>query len=481
MNKIGKNLIYQSSYQVLKILMPLITVPVVSHSLGSSGVGQYAFANSIAQYFVLITALGLPLYGTREIARVGDNKSLLSKKFWVLEGFSILLTGIVLVCYLITGWIFNLGTIYFIQSLLVIAAGLDVSWFFMGIEDFKKITLVNFLLQIITFLLIITQINSSDDLINYTIILTLATVLNPLTLWYFLKKKIHFIKPAFSEMLFALKESMVLFIPQVAIILYTNLNKTMLGTLGNKTFVGVFSNALLVTTVFITLISSIDTVLMPHATRLFSQNKHNEGYVMIQRVLNFEAYFTIAITAGIIALSDKLIPWFFGSSFAGMNAVLPILSLLVIVIPGGMSISRQYLIPQNRIKEYNNSVYLGAVISVILNFMLIPILGAVGAAIVSVAVEALIWLIRLWDFWKNTHLGYSRWQFTVNALTGAIMIFVIKCLTTNMSATPKTTIIQAALGASVYLVLTTILKANPALPLLKQFWDDFSKKRNGHS
>lgn len=466
MNKIGKNLIYQSSYQVLKILMPLITVPVVSHSLGSTGVGQYAFANSIAQYFVLITALGLPLYGTREIAKVGDNKKLLSKKFWVLEGFSILLTGTVLFCYLITGLLLKLGTIYFIQALLVVAAGMDVSWFFMGIEDFKKITAVNFLLQIVTFLLIVTQINSRDDLIKYTIILTASAVLNPITLWYFLKRKIYFVKPAFSEMLFALKESMVLFIPQVAIILYTNLNKTMLGTLGNKTFVGVFSNALLVTTVFITLISSIDTVLMPHATRLFSQNKHSEGYVMIQRVLNFEAYFTIAIAAGIIALSDKLIPWFFGSSFAAMNVVLPILSLLVIVIPGGMSISRQYLIPQNRIKEYNNSVYMGAIISVILNFMLIPILGAVGAAIVSVAVETIIWLIRLWDFWIHTHLGYSRWQVFVNALTGVIMIFVIRCLTLNMPATPVTTLIQAALGFLVYVTLTTIFGANPVLAVL---------------
>ncbi|ORI93353.1 flippase [Leuconostoc mesenteroides] len=481
MNKIGKNLIYQSSYQVLKILMPLITVPLVSHSLGSSGVGQYAFSNSIAQYFVLVTALGLPLYGTREIAKIGDKKQLLSRKFWILEGFSILLTAVVLVFYFTVGLIFNLGIIYYVQALLVLGAGLDISWFFMGIEDFKRITIVNFLLQMISFLLIVTQIHSNGDLIKYAIILSTTSVLNPITLWYFLRKKISFVCPKFIEMWQALKSSAVLFIPQVAIILYTNLNKTMLGTLGNKTFVGVFSNALLVTTVFITLISSIDTVLMPHATRLFSQNKYNEGYVMIQRVLNFEAYFTIAMAAGITALSNKLIPWFFGPSFAGMNTVLPILSLLVIVIPGGMSISRQYLIPQNRIKEYNNSVYLGAVISVILNFMLIPILGAVGAAIVSVAVEALIWLIRLWDFWKNTHLGYSRWQFTVNALTGIIMIFVIKCLTTNMSATPTTTIIQAALGASVYLVLTTILKANPALPLLKQFWDDFSRKRNRHS
>lgn len=481
MNKIGKNLIYQSSYQVLKILMPLITVPIVSHSLGSAGVGQYTFANSIAQYFVLATSLGLPLYGTREIAKMSDDKISLSRKFWTLEGFSILLTGLILVCYFIVGSLFNLGAIYFIQSLLVVGAGLDISWFFMGIEDFKKITFVNFLLQIVSFLLIITQINSTQDLMKYTIILTMVSVVNPITLWYFLRTKICFIRPKFVEMWYALKKSAVFFIPQVAIILYTNLNKTMLGALGDKASVGVFSNALLITTVFITLISSIDTVLMPHSTRLFSHNKYDEGYAMIQRVLNFEAYFTIAIAAGIIAVSDKLIPWFFGSSFSDMKAVLPILSLLVIVIPGGMSISRQYLIPQDRIKEYNNSVYLGAIISVILNFVLIPVLGVIGASIVSVSVEAIIWLIRLWDFWKNTHLGYSGWQILINILTSIIMIFVIKWLTTNMSATPITTIIQAIVGVLIYIGLTTILKANPALDLLKQFWNDFFKKRNSQS
>lgn len=468
MNKIGKNLIYQSSYQVLKILMPLITVPVVSHSLGSAGVGQYAFANSIAQYFVLATALGLPLYGTREIAKVSDDKSLLSKKFWTLEGFSIILTGSVLLCYFIVGIIFNLGTIYFIQSLLVVGAGLDISWLFMGIEDFKKITLVNFLLQLVSFMLIVTQIHSTQDLIKYTIILTIVSVLSPITLWYFVRDKIYFTKPKFIEMWSALKSSAVLFIPQVAIILYTNLNKTMLGTLGNKNFVGVFSNALLVTTIFITLISSIDTVLMPHATRLFSQNQYDKGYSMIQRVLNFEAYFTIAISSGIIALSDKLIPWFFGSSFSDMNSVLPILSILVIVIPGGMSISRQYLIPRNCIKEYNTSVYFGAIISIILNFILIPPLGAVGAAIVSVSVESFIWLIRLWDFWKNTRLGYSRWQIVMNVFTGITMVAVIKLLTASMSPTPTTTIIQVLIGIMVYIILSTLLHANPMLPLLKQ-------------
>ncbi|MFT8469950.1 MAG: oligosaccharide flippase family protein [Oenococcus sp.] len=467
-SRVFQNLIYQSFYQLLKIMMPLITVPIVSHALGASGVGQYSFANSIAQYFVLVAALGLPLYGTREIAKARDSKKELSQEFWSLEGFSLILMSGIVILYLSTGLFFHLGLVYFVQVILVIGTGLDISWFFMGMEDFKKITLVNFVLQVFYFVAIVTQINSSNDLIKYTVFISSIALLNPLSLWLFVRGKIFFVTPKIANMFAAMKESFLLFIPQVAIVLYTNMNKTMLGVLSSKSYVGVFTNALLVSTTVITLISTIDTVLMPHATRLFVQKKDTQGYLMIQKVLNFEIFFTIAIAAGIYAITDKLIPWFFGNTFSSMEYVLPIVGLLVIVIPGGMTISRQYLIPQGRISEYNNSVYVGAVISVFLNFILIPILGAIGAALVSVIAEAIIWLIRLVDFWKRTHLSYSSRQVLLNLLSAVVMIVVIKITTSGLRATIVTTIIQVVIGGIVYLVLTTAMKANPMMAVLKK-------------
>lgn len=468
MNKVGKNLIYQSSYQVLKILMPLITVPIVSHALGASGIGTYAYSNSITQYFVLITSLGLPLYGTREIAKSEDNKIELSQKFWTLEGFSLILTGIVLVLYFIVGYTFKFGSIFYIQSLLVLAAGLDVSWFFMGREDFKRLSLFNLSIQFISFLLIVTQINSSRDLIKYAIILTLTAVIGSAVMWALLKGKLVFIKPQVIEMWEALKGSAVLFVPQVAIVMYTNLNKTILGTLRDSAEVGIFSNAVMVTSVFVTLISSIDTVLMPHATKLFNKKKHDEGYSMIQNVLNLEIFFTIAIAAGIIAISKKLIPWFFGSTFNGMWIVLAILSILVIVIPGGMTISRQFLIPLNRIKEYNKSVYFGAIVSIFLNLLFIPIMGVIGAAIVSVIAETMIWIIRVIDFWKKTGLTYSMRQILFNILSALIMVLIITISTDNLSASVSTTVIQTVIGIIVYMIMTVILKVNPLIDFLNK-------------
>ncbi|WP_308584402.1 oligosaccharide flippase family protein [uncultured Leuconostoc sp.] len=468
MSKIGTNLIYQSSYQVLRILMPIITIPIVSHALGADGIGQYAYANSIAQYFVLITALGLPLYGTREIAKTEREENNLSKTFWTLEGFSLLLTLIVLPTYLVIGFVFKLGTLFLIQSLLIVGTGLDISWFFMGMEDFKKVTIVNFLVQVVGFCLILFYIRSSDDLIIYTIILTIMNVMSSTSLWFFIKDKIHFVKPKFLEMWQSLKSCVVLFIPQVAIVLYTNLNKTMLGILDQPSSVGIFSNSLLVTTVFVTLISSVDTVLMPRATRLFHHEKYSEGYAMIKKVLDLEIYFTIAISAGIMAISKKLVPWFFGNSFEKMELVLPILGLLVIAIPGGMTLSRQYLIPQGRIREYNKSVYFGAVLSVCINLFLIPVFGIMGAVFVSVLVEVMIWVIRLLDFKKNTKFSYSWRQITLNFLSAIVMIFSIFFITQGMPANLVTTIVQVLIGIFIYAVLTSLLRVNPVFSILKE-------------
>ncbi|WP_260169817.1 oligosaccharide flippase family protein [Leuconostoc citreum] len=460
-SRVGKNLIYQSLYQALKIMMPLITVPIVSHSLGASGVGHYAFTASIAQYFVMLTALGLPIYGTREIAKVANNIRLLSENFWNFEFFSIILTFIMIFVYLIIGIVFDLGKIYFIQSLLVIGAGLDISWLFMGIEDFKKITVTNFLLQLVSLILIVTQIHMPSDLTKYTIILTATTLFNQAALWLFLKNKVIFVWPKYTKMVAAFYGSFLLFIPEVAIVLYTNVNKTMLGIIGNKSFVGVFSNAILVTTVIITLISSIDTVLMPHATRLFMNNQYIKGYTMVKNVLDMESYITIAIASGIIAISDKFAPWFFGNSFGNIPIVLSILSVLVIVIPGGMTISKQFLIPQGRIKEYNLSVYMGAILSIIFNIILIPVMNVVGAAIVSITVEFLIWVIRVCDFWKYTGLSYDFRQFFSNILSGIAMITIIRLVTNSLSASLLTTFLQVAIGFIVYVCLTTLSKSNP--------------------
>ena len=79
---IAKNYIYNLIYQMLTILLPLITTPYLSRVLGSENIGIYGYTFSIVTYFVLFGSLGLSMYGQREIAYNMNNKTNRSKVFW---------------------------------------------------------------------------------------------------------------------------------------------------------------------------------------------------------------------------------------------------------------------------------------------------------------------------------------------------------------------------------------------------------------
>ena len=74
-----KNFIYNVLYQILILIIPLITMPYVSRVLGADGVGIYSYTYSISYYFMIIAMLGLNNYGNRTIAKVRNNKEELSK------------------------------------------------------------------------------------------------------------------------------------------------------------------------------------------------------------------------------------------------------------------------------------------------------------------------------------------------------------------------------------------------------------------
>lgn len=92
--KVLKNFFYNMTYQVLLIILPLVTMPYVSRVLGPDGLGKYSYTNSIMSYFVLLGSLGISLYGSRQVAYVQDSKENRSKVFWDVAILKIVTTVI---------------------------------------------------------------------------------------------------------------------------------------------------------------------------------------------------------------------------------------------------------------------------------------------------------------------------------------------------------------------------------------------------
>lgn len=80
--KVIRNYLYNVGYQLLALIVPLITAPYVSRVLTPKGVGYYSYTNSIIQYFALVASVGIGYYGNRQIAYYRDNKEKMSIEFW---------------------------------------------------------------------------------------------------------------------------------------------------------------------------------------------------------------------------------------------------------------------------------------------------------------------------------------------------------------------------------------------------------------
>lgn len=146
---IKKNYIYNTIYQVLSLITPLITAPYISRVLGSSGVGIYSYTNSIVTYFTLFAALGTASYGQREIAMHRNDSKASSKLFWEIEFLSITTTAVSLIIWLI--WICvstQYTAVYGVLTLSVLAVAFDISWYFGGFEKFKYIVIRNTVVKI---------------------------------------------------------------------------------------------------------------------------------------------------------------------------------------------------------------------------------------------------------------------------------------------------------------------------------------------
>lgn len=462
---IKKNLGYQVLFQTIRILMPIITIPIVSNALGSKGIGISLFSGSIAEYFVLFSSLGIGIYGNREIAIVRDDPEKLTRTFSELIILKILTTGTSLIGYFVLVQMFFEGNtfIYFLQSFHILAVLFDISWFFMGLEDFKKVTLSNLSIQVLMFLSIVLFIKDYSDLYLYVFIIAFANTLSQAVIWVFARKYVRFQHIELSSLLHHLKQMWVYFIPQIAITLYSTLNQTILGVISGEVEVGIYGNAVKLSTTIVTMISTINNVMLPRMSNLFANQQLQLIKTSLSNVIHGQLFISIPAVFGLCAVISSLVPWFFGQDFLGLIQLIPIYSVVIIAVPLGMSVSNLYLLPTGNTRTYTFSVFLGAGMSVVLNLLLIPSFGALGAIVTTILVEMFVTTYRLLYLRKKIQFALDYRLIGKYVIAAVTMYTGIVFLTRHLAPNMLTNLIQLMIGVVIYTGMCLVLK----VPLVK--------------
>ena len=228
---IAVNYILNTTYQILILIVPLITTPYISRVLGAEGIGVYSYTYSVVSYFLIVAAMGTTTYGQRTIAYYQDDKYKRSCKFFEILLFRALTTG---VCSI--GYIWYLCSPYCqynkvatIQIIYLIAIAFDISWLFQGLEDFKRIVLRNTIAKIFNIVLILTVVKQARDVDKYTFILAGMTFVANISVWPYVPKIIQKVRLSDVKPLKNTREIFLLFIPTIAIQVNAVLDKTMIG------------------------------------------------------------------------------------------------------------------------------------------------------------------------------------------------------------------------------------------------------------
>ena len=173
MKSISKNLSYQTLYQVLTIITPLITAPYLSRILGAKQLGVFSYTSSVVAYFTLFAMLGTVNYGAKVIASCSSDKRELSVSFFSIYAFQIFACLISMVAYICLVALTNqeYKFIAYIQAIAVIACAANVNWFLFGLEEFAVVTIRNIFVKIAEVASILLLVKTESDLAIYILIM----------------------------------------------------------------------------------------------------------------------------------------------------------------------------------------------------------------------------------------------------------------------------------------------------------------------
>lgn len=429
MTSLKKNIAYNFAYQLLILVLPLVTAPYLARVIGAEGVGVYSYSYSVATYFVYFVKLGLDNYGNREIAAVQEDRLARSRAFWeiyAMQAACFLISGSAYVFYSIV--LSGDPLVAMLQGAYVLSALFDVNWFFFGMEQFRLTVIRNAVVKTLTAAAVFVFVRDPGDIAAYIAVMCTGYLVSQLALWPFLGRLVDFVRPTSAGVVRHIKPNLVLFIPVIAVSVYNILSRIVLGAMAGTAEVGYFDNAAKIIQVPTSLVTAVGTVMLPRTSALVARGEREAAARHTDRTLIYVMAFTSVAAFGVPAVARPFTELFYGAGFDATAECMIILCATVPLLGFGNVVRTQYLIPMSRDRVFLWSAVCGAFANVAVNLFLIPRLGALGAAFGSVAAESAVLTYQL--FMVRGEIPLARYLRIAVAflLAGAAMAFLLAIL-----------------------------------------------------
>ncbi len=446
-----KNFFYTVLLSIVNILFPVLSFPYAAHILGPAGIGKVQMVVSFAQQFAILAALGIPIYGIKETARFREDPLKLARVFTELTLIYFIASCLFFMVYLTVIYTFPFfepaRIMYLYAGLIVFLAFSDCNWFYIGLEQFRAITLRSVIIKAISLFLLFTYVKTENDFIKYLGIMIFSILGNQLLSFFmiFRKTNFHFAGLDFRR---HIRPIFYIFGASVASSIYTVLDTVLLGFLSTTQAVGLYTSAVKLIRITLPFVTAMGTILMPGIAKSFSVNDMGEIKKLLDSSFKFLTFFTLPVCVGIAILSPELIFIFSGKDFLEATVSMQILSLLPLLVGFGHFFHLQVLIPAGRNKEVFISMVAGVIVFLILNFLLVPMFSQTGAAIANIITEVVVTVCYFFFTRKYYTLHYD-WKFFIQSFVSILpflpVILLIRAWHTNMFVTVLSAIVTCTI------------------------------------
>lgn len=434
---VKKNFFYSSILTVANYLFPLLTYPYVSRVLGVSNIGICNFVDSIIQYFILFSTLGIVSVGIREIAGCRNNRSKLNKTFTDLVVFNGFATLIAIVLCIIA--IYSVPQLYEHKELMWIGVSkllgqfFLIEWLYKGLEEFKYITRRTILVKMAYVASVFLLVKNTDDYDIYYLLLSFMVILNAIFNIWHARKFVHL---SFSnlEITKYVKPIFVLGFYTILTSMYTTFNVTYLGFVCTKNEVGYYTTATKLHAIVIALYTAFTGVMLPRMSNLLNEGKWDEFRRMIDKSVNILVTMAIPILIICIIFSPDIILVLSGKGYEGAIIPTMIVMPLLLVIGYNQINIVQIMTPLKAEKYILRNSILGAITGIALNIILVPKFGAIGSAVTWGCSELIIMTASYICVKRLTGIKFPFLAIKRNLtayIPGFIIAFILfKCLNT---------------------------------------------------
>lgn len=404
-----KNTILNIIKTCCSILFPIITFPYISRVLLPDNIGKVSFAQTFVNYFVLIAGLGINVYAIRECSAVKNEKDKLSNiasQFFSINVITTVIAYLLLIIILLFGRSFdNYRFLIIIESTVILCTTLGADWLNSAMEDFEYITLRSIFFQIFSLVCMFIFVKTQDDYYKYAIISVVATA-GPNILNIFYRKR--YCKVAFTLKIDWKKHMspiMLLFVMMLSQTIFSNADITMLGILKDDYQVGLYSMAYKITRIISQVVQSMSFVIIPRLSFFFANDNFESANKLLKKVLSFNIALGLPCVVGVMMMANDIVMLAGGENFSTSASIIRILILsFMFSLVGGSFLGSAIIIPMKQEKYYMIVCIITAIINVIMNAILIPILGANGAAIATAINGFIIMILLSFKIDKRIHI-----------------------------------------------------------------------------